>query len=388
MKLALVVQRYGRDIAGGSEAHCRELAHRLAQSHEVTVLTSCARDYITWRNEYPAGPGVEDGVRILRFKARKRRQQRFREISEIAFSGSSLPAEEEAWFVENGPRVPALIEHLERHGRDYDGVLFWTFRYYPSYFGLPKVADRAILLPTAEEDQAIRFAVLRKFFRSPAGILFLTEEERQLVAERAGGSLPPSRIIGSGLEPATANPGREPLTNLGIEGPYVLYLGRVDPNKGCRTLLRHYLRYLESTDRAVPLVLAGRPVMALPSHPAIRPLGFVGDELRQALVANASFLVMPSRFESLSLVLLEAWNRSRPVLVNGHCKVLRGQVTRANGGLYYHDSAEFTAATELLLGRPAVADRLGAQGHDYVDRHYRWPVVMAKIEDLLGVLPS
>ncbi len=386
MKLALVVQRYGREIAGGSEAHCRAIARRLARHHEVTVLTSCAKDYITWRNEYPAGPTAEDGVRILRFRAGKRRQHRFRDISEIAFSGTSLPAEEEAWFVENGPRVPGLIEHLKRHGRGYDGVLFWTFRYYPSYFGLPEVAERAILLPTAEEDQAIRFAVLRKFFRSPAGILFLTEEEKELVEERAGGALPPFRIIGSGLEPATGAPGRGPLSELGLDGPYVLYLGRIDPNKGCRTLLLHYLRYLEHTDRSAPLVLAGKPVMELPSHPLIRALGFVSDELRQALIANASFLVMPSRFESLSLVLLEAWNHGRPVLVNAHCRVLKGQVTRANGGLYYHDSEEFAEAAELLLGRPEVADRLGGQGLDYVGRHYRWPVVMAKIEELLATL--
>ena len=55
MKLALVVQRYGAGIAGGSETLCRHYAERLADHHDVTVLTSCARDYFTWSNELPPG---------------------------------------------------------------------------------------------------------------------------------------------------------------------------------------------------------------------------------------------------------------------------------------------------------------------------------------------
>ena len=55
MKLACVIHRYGADIAGGSEAHCRQIAERLSAAHEVTVLTTCARDYVTWANAYPPG---------------------------------------------------------------------------------------------------------------------------------------------------------------------------------------------------------------------------------------------------------------------------------------------------------------------------------------------
>ena len=194
MKLAFVVQRYGADIAGGSEAHCRELAERLSARHDITVLTTCAKDYVTWENAYPAGAGSENGVHVIRFPvARQRRIKVFADLSDEVFDGGAPPDRQEEWFRENGPDTPALLEHLRAHGREYDLVLFWTYRYSPSYFGLPLVADRAVLVPTAEEDPAIDLDVLLEFFDKPAGYVFLTPEECELVSSRA---LHPLRHIG------------------------------------------------------------------------------------------------------------------------------------------------------------------------------------------------
>ncbi len=61
MKLACVVHRYGPQATGGSEAHCRAIAHRLAPRHDVTVLTSCAIDYVTWAQRAAAGPSRRTG---------------------------------------------------------------------------------------------------------------------------------------------------------------------------------------------------------------------------------------------------------------------------------------------------------------------------------------
>jgi glycosyltransferase involved in cell wall biosynthesis len=386
MKLACVVHRYGTDFAGGSEAHCRHIAERLAARHDVTVLTTCAKDHITWRNEYPAGETRVESVRVRRFPvARQRSLNRFKDASDLAFSGTASEAEQIEWFRENGPDAPELLAYLREHGREFDRVLFWAFRYAQVYFGLPLVADRSILVPTAEEDPLIRMEALAPFFSLPAAFIFLTPEEQALIDRRLAGPLPPSVIVGSGLEPAGPLP-MVRLETLGITKPFVLYLGRVDPNKGCEALMQHFIRFKAEHDTSVQLVMAGPVNMPIPAHPGIKALGFVDDQVREALLTSASLLVVPSRFESLSLVLLEGWNHGLAALVNGHCSALKGQALRANGALYYHNYDEFAHALEYLLGNGSATTELGRQGLDYVEREYRWPHVMEKIEDLLAQL--
>ena len=380
MKLACVVHRFGPEIAGGSEAHCRVIAEHLAAAHDVTIVTTCARDHITWRNEYPAGASESGALHVRRFPvARERSLHRFHDISEVVFSGGASATEQEQWFRENGPESPALLEFLEKHRREFDRILFWSFRYYQSFFGLPLVADRAVLVPTAEEDPVIRLGILDDYFAKPAAYLFLTPEEETLVSLQCSTPLPPSAVIGVGLDPVHAAP-PDKLTGLDVTVPYLLYLGRIDPNKGCGTLLRFFAkRRLDG----VPLVLAGPANMPVPDDPLVKKLGFVDAAAREALIAHARALVVPSPYESLSMVLLEAWNHGIPALVNGRCRVLKGQALRANGALYYHNYDEFARGLELLLGQPQLARDLGAQGLRYVEREYRWPTVMGKIEDVL-----
>ena len=380
MKLACVVHRFGPEIAGGSEAHCRAIAEHLAAAHDVTILTTCARDHITWRNEYPAGASEFGSLHVRRFRvARERSLHRFHDISAVVFSGGASTSDQEQWFRENGPESPELLEFLERHGRDFDRILFWSFRYYQSFFGLPLVADRAVLVPTAEEDPVIRLGILDSYFARPRAYLFLTPEEETLVSLQCSTPLPSSAVIGVGLDAARAA-AADTLPAPGITSPYLLYLGRVDPNKGCGTLLRFFAkRRLDG----VPLVLAGPANMPVPDDPLVKKLGFVDPAARERLITHARALIVPSPYESLSMVLLEAWNHGIPALVNGRCRVLKGQALRANGALYYHNYDEFARGLELLLGQPELARDLGAQGLRYVEREYRWPTVMAKIEGVL-----
>jgi glycosyltransferase involved in cell wall biosynthesis len=383
VKLACVVHRFGADIAGGSEGHCRLVAEHLAERHDVTIVTTCAHDHITWANHYPPGESSLGRVRVRRFPVvRQRHIHRFMDLSDLVFADRGTRQDEEQWFRENGPDAPGLIDYLRQHGREFDRVLFWAYRYANSYFGLPLVADRAVLVPTAEEDPLIHVDAVGPLLELPRGFLFLTPEEESLVSMRAAPGRP-AEVIGCGLDAVPGPADLSPLDALGLAEPFILYLGRVDPNKGCQALIRHFLRYVDQ-GRMLQLVMAGPASMPIPSHPSIRALGFVSDAVREALLTRARALVMPSPFESLSMVLLEAWNRGLPALVNARCRVLRGQVERGDGGLYYGNTTEFIAALDYLLDRPDAARTLGQQGLAYVDREYRWPVVMGKIERLLA----
>jgi glycosyltransferase involved in cell wall biosynthesis len=322
---------------------------------------------------------------VLRFPvARERDMRRFMDLSDLIAADRATGDEQEQWFRENGPDSPELLAHLRHHGAGFDRVLFWAYRYAGSYFGLPLVADRSVLVPTAEEDPLIHVDALSAYFTLPKGFLFLTPEEEALVTTRMTSGTP-SAVIGSGLDPAAETVDLRPLDALGLDDPFVLYLGRVDPNKGCQALIRHFLRYIEG-GRRVQLVMAGPASMPIPEHPQIRALGFVNDALREALLTRARALMMPSPFESLSMVLLEGWNHGLPALVNARCKVLRGQVQRADGGLYYGNAVEFIAGLDYLLDHPDPSRQLGRQGLAYVDREYRWPIVMDKIERLLRAI--
>ncbi len=385
MKLAFVIQRYGLEVNGGAELHCRWLAERLARRHQVEVFTTRALDYLEWRNHYPEGTETVNGIPVHRHTVKRTRNaRRFGSLSNLCFNESHSREEEEAWVQENGPFSPALVKAVVRSRQRFDRILFYCYRYYHSYHGLPAVAERAILVPTAEEDPAIQLGIMRPFFSLPRGIVYLTPEEQTLVEDASGNRSLPSVVIGSGLNLPEADPALDFRARHGLTRPFLLYVGRIDKNKGCITLFAYFKKFRQETGADVDLVLAGRSVVPIPDDPHVRHVGFITEEEKVAALRQCALLVMPSPYESLSVVTLEAWKLGVPVLANARCKVLAGQCLRANGGLFYHGYAEFAEGLRLLLTEPQLAATLGRQGREYVEREYSWQTIDAKMEDLLA----
>jgi glycosyltransferase involved in cell wall biosynthesis len=383
VRLAFVIQRYGLEVNGGAELHCRWLAERLARRHKVEVLATCALDYLEWRNHYPEGAEVVNGIPVHRFAVQRPRDARaFAALSDRCFHEAHSREEEEAWVRENGPLSPELVKAVHAaHGR-FDRFLFYCYRYYHSYHGLPGVREKAILVPTAEEDPAIGLGIFKPFFRAPRGIVYLTPEEQALVEDASGSREVPSVVIGSGVDLPEIPPGLDFRAKHGLERPFVLYVGRIDRNKGAVSLFAYFQDFLEETGADVDLVLAGRAVAPVPDHPRVRHVGFITEEEKVGALRQCRLLVIPSPYESLSVITLEAWKLGVPVLANARCKVLTGQCLRSNGGLFYHGYAEFAEGLRLLLEEPGLGERLGRQGRDYVEREYSWETIDAKMEDL------
>ena len=385
-KLAFVVQRYGLEIAGGAEYHCRLIAELLRDHAEVEVFTTCALDYVEWKNHYPEGETVLNGVRVRRFRVERQRDiLRFAEASRRIEPADHTRADEEAWMDAQGPVAPALRDQVIQAGRDgrYDAIIFFSYRYWTTFRSLVPTRTPSILAPTAEDDGLYRLRLFAPAFDAVNQFAFNSEEERSMLEGAMAKSLP-GEIVGVGSDLPSSVDGAAFRRRHGIDGPFLLYVGRIDLNKGCPELFEHFLRHGRETGSKLRLVLIGRAVLDIPKHESIVPLGFLPDSEKWDALDACLALAMPSRLESLSMVTLEAFHARRPVLANAHCAVLRGQCRRSGGGLYYASYEEFREVLSTLEADAALRARMGEAGHRYFEKRYAWPVILEKYLRLIA----
>jgi glycosyltransferase involved in cell wall biosynthesis len=422
MKLAFVIQRYGAEVLGGSEQLCRLLAERLSAQHEVEVLTTCARDYVTWTNEYPEGSDRVRGVTVRRFAAaRTRDQEEFNRYSDWIYNNSHTRADELEWLKLQGPWCPALIDYLRRHHQQYDVLIFFTYLYATTVLGVDVNPGRSILVSTAHDEPAIKLEIYKDVFSKPAALCYLTESERDFVRGEFADRPLLEEVTGVGIDipqqqpyprmPALAADDEPAATDADppaeedaaarefpshllargsvfrrrhrLHGPVALYGGRIDPGKGCEELIDYFSSYVSAGGDGT-LVLMGAKLMSLPEDPFIRFAGLLSDTERVQALEAATVVVCPSPYESLSLLALEALSVGTPVLVNARSSVLVEHCIRSNGGLWYADRDEFIEGLKLLVGDARLRQALGRNGREYVRRNYRWDVVLGKFERLFA----
>jgi glycosyltransferase involved in cell wall biosynthesis len=387
MKLVIVVQRYGAEINGGAELHARYIAERLAAHADVRVLTTCARDYVTWRNDWPPGEERVHGIPVERFAvARERNLADFATSSDRVFRNRHSIGDELRWLDSQGPTSRTLMKRLARVADECDFVILFSIRYSPAFWGARAAAHKAVLVPTAEREASLGLAIFPPVFRGVRAIMYNSLEEQALIAALSANQRVPGVVVGIGSQIPNAVDATRARRKFGLNNPFAIYVGRIDTNKGCADLFRYFIQYTEGLDRPLDLVLIGTPVLPIPDHPRIRHLGFVEDQDKFDAIAGAEVLVMPSPYESLSMVALEAWALGRPVLASAQCDVLVGQCLRSNAGLYYEDAREFRAALDRMLSDRALAATLGSNGRAFFTRHYSWPVIERKYLDMFDRL--
>ena len=414
MRVAFIIQRYGSEILGGAEYHCRLIAERLARRHEVEVLTTCAQDYITWKNEYPEGADRVRGVTVRRFANTQTRDiESFNRFSEWICNNPHSTTDELEWLRQQGPWCPALIEYLERQHRTYDALVFFTYLYAPTVLGLHIAPSRSILVPTAHDEPAIRLEIYKDVFSLPAGIAYNTPVERSFLTSRfsiravsedtvgCGVELPPPSHHGRDRQPeeAAGEPGppeeeavaRPSISGRGaafrrrhkMHGPVALYGGRIEKGKGCEELIEYFATYHAEGGEA-ELALMGVKLMPLPEEPYIRFAGLLSERERLQALEAATVVVVPSPHESLSLLALEAFAVGTPILANARSEVLVDHCLRSNAGLYYADRDEFTECLKLLVADRHLRTAMGRNGRTYVRENYRWDLIMTKIERMIA----
>lgn len=407
MRLCFVVQRYGAEVAGGAEQFCREFATRMAgRGHQVDVLTSAALSYADWANHYPLGAQRVGQVTVHRLGVRRPRDHRvFGALNaRVVYGSAHVPMHmQRQWMRAQGPDLPGLVPWLEANATGYDVVVFFTYLYQTTFVGLPVAARLAptLLHPTAHDEPPLYLSIFDFMFRQAHAFGFLTEEEGALVARRFGVRRP-SSVVGIGVDLETGvegtpihrggpTPGELAFrADYGLgDRPYLLCMGRVDPHKGSKELFGFYLAYRRRhPGDSLALVVLGEAVSQLPFHPDVVLTGFVSEERRRGALSGALALVVPSPFESFSMVLTEAWALRKPALVQGASEVLVGQARRSQGAIAYRGFAEFEAAVELLVESAELRAALGRNGRRYVETRYRWEAVLTRYERQLGMVAA
>src|SRR5262249_8970897 len=154
---------------------------------------------------------------------------------------------------------------------------FFSYRYYHAYHGARAAGPRAILVPTAERDEAIGLSIFPPLFRSVRALMYNSPEERRMIEAVSNNQDVPGVVVGVGSEvPQNPQPNRFRHKH-NIRGPYAIYVGRIDRNKGCAELFDFFDGYLKGTSGRLTLVLIGHSVLEIPKHPRVRHVGFVDD---------------------------------------------------------------------------------------------------------------
>ena len=383
-KILFVVQRYGLEVNGGSEAYCRQIAEKLSSIYDVSVLTTCAEDYVTWENKYQEGIEKINNITVIRKKVvETRTQKKFSKATDIInFDKENLLSGVE-WQKAQGPYSLELLNYLSNHKEEYDVIIYMTYLYFTTYFGIQIAPEKSILIPTAHDEPPIYFGIFNSIFHLPRCILYLTNSEKNFVTKKFHNNHVNSDIVGVGIDIEKDVESINLKDRFRIQDEYLIYLGRIDESKGCKNMIDYFLEYKAKYSNNLKLVLAGKTAMNIPMNNDILNLGFVSEIEKINLLKNAKALILPSEFESLSLSTLEAMYFGIPVLVNGKCDVLKDHAILSKAGLYYMNKLEFIESLAYIDENPEIMKKMGENGVLYVEKNYRWDVVIEKYKNAI-----
>jgi len=406
-KIAFVVQQYGVEMYGGAELHCMRIAEKLASLYHVEVLTTCSFDYLTWADHYPAGESMINNVKVRRFKvSRVRSWEQMNELEKKirnekqgqkktgvkAFFKNLLGSQDNGkatdkdylnWILAQGPTTPDLINYIKTHEKDYDCLIFFTYLYYPTVFGIGISPGKTIFIPLAHDEWAIRMPVFKKMFTIPACIMYNTVAEKRLANKLFNNESVYSEIAGTWVNVPADLPEMDIKTTMNIHSDYILYVGRIDSNKITQQDFEWFLQYVQESKKNIKMVLIGNSFMEIPVSDLIMHLGFVDEKVKYNLIKRSLFLFQPSRFESLSHVVLEAFAMEKPVLVHRDCEVMKDHIDISGGGYYYNDYAGYKEAFNRLADDRSVNMAMGRSGKDYVDKNYSCENIIAKFQNVI-----
>jgi len=417
VKFAFVTPRYGADLSAGVEHACRLIAEHVCERHDVDVLTTCARDHRTWKNEYSEGSDRVRGVLVRRFGVSQVPDHiGFDALSQRLQTSPHSRAEELEWVRLHGPWSPGLIEYLKRANRSYDVLVFFGLWHPLTVHGVEIAPERSVLFPYLQLQPALRFGIWPDVARSVRGLGFFSEAERRLLHSYLGVRHACEEVVGIGVDPppqqayprhqqdpndsitededhGTEDESDAPdyLDGRGIPfkrrhrlyGRFALYGGRVESDNGCEEMLEYFDTFAAAENEAT-LVLMGVKMMKVPEERYVRLAGVIPDRERMTAYEAADVTIAPASDDLLAQPLLESLAVGTPVLASARNTAAVEHCRRAGAGLYYRNREEFVGALTLLTSNTQLREKLGGNGRTYIRSHHRWDGVLGRFDRLIS----
>jgi glycosyltransferase involved in cell wall biosynthesis len=379
MKLAFVTPWYG-EFAGGAEVIVREAAECLAKGGiDVEVLTTCVRSPFDswWKNQHPPGTSTLNNVLIRRFLVNTGAGPAYRQLNDKLVRNQKLTPDEEKAYLTASINSDALVSFVRDNKSSYVfflspylyGVVYWACRAAP---------DRCILLPCLHDEPQAYFHTTRELLGCKK-VLFKSQEEMELAEAIRGDGGSNFAVLGDGVHVRDHFDVAGFRARHKLRSDYLLFVGRKDKGKNIHLLVDYFDRYKKTAKDDLRLVFVGGGDKSLvPDRDYFLDLGFLDEDEKYNAYAGALATCTLSRNEAFSLVLMESWLASRPVIAAGGCPVTSGHCRRSNGGLYVENVHEFIEVLRLLKQDPGLAQKMGKNGHDYVLDHYTWDRVIRR----------
>lgn len=381
--IAFVIPWFGEKIPGGAEMELRGLVTHLHYAGvSVEVLTTCVKDFNSdWStNYYKEGMDSVLGVKVRRFKVRKRDTNIFDAVNLKLMHNQKITLEEEKIYCKEMVNSPDLYEYMERNKEKYELFIFIPYMFGTTYYGCQICPEKSVLIPCLHDESYAYLNCFKNVFSKVAGMIFHAKPEAELANSLYDLKNVKNQVLGEGLDTEITSNAEQFRKKFKIDSPYILYAGRKDKGKNVDTLLQYFAEYKERNNSNLKLVLIGGGNIEIPESvkASVVDLGFVDIQDKYNACAGALLLCQPSHNESFSLVIMESWLCKRPVLVSGACAVTKHFVIDTNGGLYFDNYFEFEGSIDYLLKNKEIASQMGENGYQYVNNNFAWDVIVER----------